>query len=199
MVRRAGETRLRTVSTSDGPITYCLTYKQVKNLNLRVNGRGAVTLSVPLSCTIRQADQMVQTHAQWIREAIQCRKSSVPDVPPQPSREICQRLAEEATARVYPLVQPLGVAFPQVRVRQMRSQWGNCHWKQGYITLNLALMRCPEHLRDYVALHELVHFLHHDHGGGFYATMDRLMPRWREFRKELKDYAGVIRPAEDSD
>lgn len=54
----------------------------------------------------------------------------------------------------------------------MRSQWGNCHYQQGYITLNTALARCPEPLRDYVALHELVHFLHHDHGTGFYAAMD---------------------------
>ena len=46
----------------------------------------------------------------------------------------------------------------------MKSQWGNCHWRQGYITLNTALARCPGTLRDYVALHELVHFVHPDHG-----------------------------------
>ena len=57
---------------------------------------------------------------------------------------------------------------------------------QGYITLNTALHRCPEHLRDYVALHELVHFLYHDHGSGFYASMDAIMPEWREYRRELR-------------
>ena len=48
-------------------------------------------------------------------------------------------------------------------------------------------------LRDYVALHELVHFLHHDHGPGFYAVMDALMPQWRQLRQELKRYAVVLR------
>ena len=66
-----------------------------------------------------------------------------------------------------------------------------------YITLNTALARCPEHLRDYVALHELVHFLHHDHGPGFYAAMDAQMPGWRERRKELQRYgAALTRPEE---
>jgi len=54
------------------------------------------------------------------------------------------------------------------------------------------LARCPEPLRDYVALHELVHFLHHDHGSGFYAAMDARMPDWRARRQKLKGYARAI-------
>ena len=50
----------------------------------------------------------------------------------------------------------------------------------------------PEELRDYVALHELVHFLHHDHGPGFYARMDALMADWRRRRKALKSYSGAL-------
>ena len=104
------------------------------------------------------------------------------------SREECTRLLEEALARVYPLVAPLGVALPALKLRSLRSQWGNCHWAQGYITLNTALARCPEGLRDY----ELVHFLHHDHGPGFYARMDSLMPDWRRRRRSLKSYSGAL-------
>ena len=43
-----------------------------------------------------------------------------------------------------------------------------------------------------MALHELVHFLHHDHGPGFYAKMDALMPDWRQRRKKLKGYAAAL-------
>ena len=101
-------------------------------------------------------------------------------------------LLEEAVDRVYPLVAGAGVSRPEVKLRKMRSQWGNCHWRQGYITLNTALARCPETLRDYVALHELVHFVHPDHGPGFYGLMDRLMPDWRQRRKELRRYGGAL-------
>ena len=107
---------------------------------------------------------------------------------PPVDRAECVRLLGEALERVYPLVQPLGVAFPQLKLRALKSQWGNCHWAQGYITLNTALARCPERLRDYVALHELVHFLHHNHGPGFYRQMDALMPDWKQRRRALRGY-----------
>ena len=102
------------------------------------------------------------------------------------------KLLGEAVLRVYPLVAGGGVLMPQIKLRKMKSQWGNCHYRQGYITLNTALARCPEFLRDYVALHELVHFLHHDHGPGFYAAMDARMPDWRKRRQDLKRYARAL-------
>ena len=71
----------------------------------------------------------------------------------------------------------------------MTSRWGSCHWAKGVVTLNTALAAVEEGLRDYVALHELVHFLHPDHGPGFYAVMDALMPDWRERRRALRRYA----------
>ena len=162
--------QLRITDTPAGPISYLLTRKRVKNLNLRVRN-GQVSLSIPLGCPAEEADAMVR---------------------PEPARRECLRLLGEALDRVYPLVQPLGVAWPELRLRRMKSQWGNCHWRQGYITLTTALARCPETLRDYVALHELVHFVHPDHGPGFYGLMDRLMPDWRQRRKELRRYGGAL-------
>lgn len=179
------------VDTPGGPITYRLVRKRVKNLNLRIEGESTVTLSVPYACPVSRADQMVEEKWRWITENL-ARRAEARQLPPLPSREECRELLAQAVMRVYPLVVPLGVAVPVLKLRAMRSQWGNCHWRQGYITLNTALARCPEHLRDYVALHELVHFLHHDHGPGFYAVMDGLMPDWRARRKELKTYGAAL-------
>ena len=189
--RRGPSEEQRTVDTPGGPITYRLIRKRVKNLNLRIGVGNAVTLSVPYACSAGRADQMVEEKWRWITENLS-RRAEVPQLPPPPPRQECRELLAQAVVRVYPLVAPLGVAMPELKLRAMRSQWGNCHWRQGYITLNTALARCPERLRDYVALHELVHFLHHDHGPGFYAVMDALMPDWRVRRKELKAYGGVL-------
>ena len=176
---------------SGGPISYLLTRKRVKNLNLRVRN-GQVSLSMPLGCPAEEADAMVRAKCRWIIQALERQWAPGPELPPEPARQECLRLLGEALDRVYPLVQPLGVAWPELRLRRMKSQWGNCHWRQGYITLNTALARCPETLRDYVALHELVHFVHPDHGPGFYGLMDRLMPDWRQRRKELRRYGGAL-------
>ena len=184
--------QLRVVDTPGGPVTYTLARKRVKNLNLRVGAGGEVRVSVPWRCSAREADELVREKSGWILNAIRRQDERRAEPLPPVSREEAARLLGKALARVYPLVSPLGVVFPALKLRKMKSQWGNCHWTQGYITLNTALARCPEELRDYVALHELVHFLHHDHGPGFYAQMDALMPDWRRRRKVLKSYSGAL-------
>ena len=188
----SGPPQLRVVDTPRGPLTYTLTRKRVKNLNLRVGAGNKIMVSIPLRCPVRQADDFVRERSGWILDALSRREDRQLEPLPPVSREECARLLTEALARVYPLVEPLGVALPPLKLRALKSQWGNCHWAQGYITLNTALARCPEELRDYVALHELVHFLHHDHGPGFYARMDALMPDWRNRRRTLKRFSGAL-------
>lgn len=180
--------QLRMVHGDAGTITYTLTRKRVKNWNLRVR-EGQVFLSVPVRVTQQQADAFVQSRADWLLRALE-RQRQVQKLPLEElPRTVCAQRLTAAVERVYPLVACFGVPRPQLRLRKMRSQWGNCHYRQGYITLNTALASCPEELRDYVALHELVHFLHPNHGPDFYALMDRLMPDWKERRSALKNYA----------
>ena len=180
----------RLVDTPSGPLTYTLTRKAVKNLNLRIGAGGEISVSIPRRCSVKQADNFIREKSGWIVDVLRSREDREPL--PAVSRKECARLLGEALARVYPLVEPLGVAFPPLKLRSLKSQWGNCHWARGYITLNTALARCPEELRDYVALHELVHFLHHNHGPGFYAQMDALMPDWKGRRRALKHYGGAL-------
>ena len=182
----------RTVDTPYGPVTYLLEKKRVKNMNLRIRPGEGVHLSVPVRCSGREADELILSKSQWITSALsRVERKQEPLFALE--REECLGRLREALDRVYPLVEPLGVAYPALKVRKMTSQWGNCHYMQGYITLNTALASCPEPLRDYVALHELVHFLHQDHGPGFYGTMDRLMPDWQRRRKALRAYEPGLR------
>ena len=181
----------RTVHTVRGLVAYVLSRRSVRNWNLHVQ-LDRVLLSAPLRASNLQADLFIQSRADWIF-AVQARQRQTArhHLEPMPRTE-CLEILSAALERMLPAVAELGISRPQLRLRKMSSQWGNCHWRQGYITLNLALVRCPEHLQDYVALHELVHFLHHDHGQGFYAVMDALMPDWRAYRRELKSYAGLL-------
>jgi len=183
--------QLRSVWTEHGLIVYGLTWKKIKNLNLRINAEGDVFVSAPLRCTAAQADEFVSTKSSWITVRL-AEMERREELLPELGRQECYVLLERALERVYPMIRAYGVERPVLKIRKMKSQWGNCHWMQGYITLNTALHRCPEHLRDYVALHELVHFLHHDHGLGFYTVMDTLMPDWRRRRKELKRFSWVL-------
>ena len=46
--------------------------------------------------------------------------------------------------------------FNKVSVKNSKTRWGSCSFDNS-INLSLHLMRLPDHLVDYVILHELVH------------------------------------------
>lgn len=195
MVKKPAESILRTVDTPAGPIDYELTRKKMVSLRLRVSAKGVVKASVPFECTDERADRMVLEHVDWILKLQRAAEQNIKkELLPEPDSKQCREILYAAMIRMHPLVAPFGVDIPELKLRRMKSQWGNCHWKQGYITLNTVLARCPEHLQDYVALHELVHFLHQNHGRGFCTVMDRLMPDWKKRRKELYDYSFALDP-----
>ena len=100
---------------------------------------------------------------------------------------------EEAKAllprRVEQLARESGLRYRSVTVRNTRSRWGSCSGRDD-ISLSLHLMRLPEHLIDYIIIHELCHTVHRNHGPGFYELLDRLTGgRAQTSRAEMKKYS----------
>ena len=100
----------RLVATPEGPITYRLVKKRVKNLNLRLDRTGEVVLSVPLRCPAERADAFVIEKSVWIVGHLP-KPEEAPFLLPEPDRRECARLLGEAVLRVYPLVAGSGVSI----------------------------------------------------------------------------------------
>ena len=102
-----------------------------------------------------------------------------------------ERLRAQAKAALPPRLAELaalhGFTYNQVRIKHNHSNWGSCS-ELGNINLNLNLMRLPEHLRDYVMLHELCHLRYMNHGPEFHALLESVCPDHRSLAKELKAY-----------
>ena len=89
---------------------------------------------------------------------------------------------------VYPKFQKYGVAFPEIRVRNMVSRWGSCQPKRKILTFNIALLEAPLSCIEYVVTHEFVHFLQPDHSHKFYQYLSMFMPDWKERKRELEKH-----------
>lgn len=79
----------------------------------------------------------------------------------------------------------LGVARPELGVKRMRTKWGSCNPETGRVWLNLSLAKKPSRSIEYVALHEVAHFISPRHDDAFLAILDRWMPTWQNARAEL--------------
>ena len=103
-----------------------------------------------------------------------------------------ERLCREHVAGLYPQFAALGVPLPEIRMRAMRSCWGNCRPQRRVVTFNSLLAAADEDCIEYVAAHELTHFLHADHSAAFYAALARVIPDWKPRRARLKALAPLL-------
>ena len=93
--------------------------------------------------------------------------------------------------RVEILAKRFGFSFKEIRVKNLKSRWGSCS-SQNNINLNIHLMRLPEHLSDYVILHELAHTIQKNHGKLFWQLLDKLSGDAKKLAKEMKEYQTQI-------
>ena len=72
-------------------------------------------------------------------------------------------------------------------LQRMKTKWGSCNHRAGYIRLNTELVKKPKDLLEYVIVHEMAHLIEPAHSARFIAILDRHYPSWREARAELNE------------
>ncbi|HAQ21520.1 MAG TPA: M48 family peptidase [Prolixibacteraceae bacterium] len=77
--------------------------------------------------------------------------------------------------------------YQNVTIKNASTRWGSCS-SANNINLNLHLMRVPEHLTDYVLLHELAHTVVKNHGEKFWLLLEQCYPNARKADKEMNNY-----------
>ena len=106
----------------------------------------------------------------------------------------CMEKIEQISRSVYPYFEKLGEAYPNIKFRKMKSQWGSCNAKKGVLTFNTLLIHTPLSCIEYVVVHEFSHFLVFDHSKKFYETVENVIPDWKLRKKLLNTYAYNIIP-----
>ena len=89
--------------------------------------------------------------------------------------------------RLKELAEKHGFKYQEVSIKNAKTRWGSCSFTNN-INLNLHLMRIPEHLIDYVLLHELCHTVVKNHGEKFWLLLEHCYPNCRKADKEMNNY-----------
>lgn len=80
------------------------------------------------------------------------------------------------------------LSFGKIAIRNQRTRWGSCS-KKGNLNFHYRIIELPEHLTDYIIVHELCHLAEFNHSKKFWTLVAKTIPDWKVRRTALKNYA----------
>jgi len=146
--------------------------------------------------TSNEHDFNVIRHGQQIIVKLPAHKHiSDPDVTRKIRDIVISALRIEAKSylpkRLIFLSQKLNYNYSKVRFSHASGRWGSCS-NSGTISLNIALMKLPFELIDYVIIHELSHTRQMNHSHAFWSLVESADPNYKLHRRELKSQNPTI-------
>ncbi len=73
-----------------------------------------------------------------------------------------------------------------IKIRQYSARWGSCNSK-GEVSFNYLMMMLPEHVIDYIIVHELCHLRVLNHSSDFWQLVAKHFPNYLQAKQWLKD------------
>ncbi len=89
------------------------------------------------------------------------------------------------------LANKFNLSYEKVRFSHASGRWGS-YSSSGTVSLNIALMKLPFELIDYIIIHELVHSKQMNHSKLFWSLVESADPNYRLHRHELKQHTPSI-------
>lgn len=163
-----------------------------KTISVSVENSDTVIVRAPNRASKKFIYEFLEKHADWIEKqkaAAKAREEELGQIRKLSQLEL-EELADKACEvfknKVEFYAPIVGVTYGRITIRNQKTLWGSCS-KKGNLNFNVALMRAPIEVLDYVVVHELCHRLQANHSKEFWKEVERVLPNYKVQEKWLKD------------
>ncbi|KKU68517.1 MAG: hypothetical protein UX89_C0003G0019 [Parcubacteria group bacterium GW2011_GWA2_47_16] len=167
-----------------------------RHVRVSVRAGGLITVSAPRYTPESFIKSFLLRHNDWLKKKVQYFKKF-----PEEKLSLAQekklftlhkaRAWAIADAKVDHWNRHFKFPFNKISIRNSRSRWGSCSSK-GTLCFNYKIVFLPEHLSDYLVVHELCHLKERNHGRGFWSLVALVVPDYALRRKELRNFQPKI-------
>lgn len=169
-----------------------------KSIALQIQSSDEVIVRAPRHMGMADIEKFIDKHKSWIDKSLLKMKEmeeahkdlrKYTDAEVREMAEAATRVIPERVRHYAPIV---GVDYGNITIRNQKTRWGSCT-ASGNLNFNVALMRAPLEIMDYVIVHELCHRLELNHSPKFWKEVERVMPEYKKYEKWLKDNVFLIK------
>lgn len=164
-------------------------------MGITIDTEGNVEVRIPRWVTYAEAEMFVRERRDWIiksrrkmlekkarhdsRDWDRVRAETDPWIRGDGGRLLRQKVADWA--------EKLGVGYNCITIRDTSTRWGSCSAKKN-LSFSWKIFVMPEHLADYLIVHELTHLRYMNHSVEFWNMVKTYIPDCKTIKKEFEEY-----------
>lgn len=167
-------------------------HARFKHLRLTVFPDGRIVVSGPQNLSVEKINRFVAEKQDWIKRSLNkfaCRTVSPHKI--KSSRTEYKKYKEIArdivTRKILYWNKYYGFTVGNISIKNQKTRWGSCS-RKGNININYKIALLPDHLADYLIVHELCHIGQFNHSQRFWDLVAKTIPDYVDKVKELKMY-----------
>lgn len=162
-----------------------------RRLRITLHRRGGVTLTRPQTISEKKAYEFLREKIGWIAKHLEKNSKRTYLIPRYSKKEFEDSRGQVLTkviSRLNFFNKHYGFSYGKVSIRNTQTRWGSCSSKKN-LQFSFKLNYIPDHLFDYVIVHELCHLKEFNHASSFWKLVEETLPNFKELRKELRSIA----------
>ncbi len=154
--------------------------QRAKRLRIAVYNNTEVIVTLPKGKKKADAEIYLKKKAKWILATIDSMRVAKGLALRKSKKNIYQIIEKiiEKYSKIY------NINRVDIAIKNYKTKWGSCSKKT--LSFNAQIETLPNHLIEYVAIHELCHLIHHDHTQKFINLQTREMPDWEKWKNKLE-------------
>lgn len=178
------------ISLHNRDVAYTLKRSQrAKRMRLTVYCTGDFVVTAPHRLQDTHIDQYLIQKSRWVLEKIDffdgLKRNQSHIFTDLDTDALKEKALDLAKIRIRRFNRKLGAKFNKITIKDQKTCWGSCS-KNKNLTFNWRIALLPDHLANYIVVHELCHLKEFSHSRRYWNLLASVMPNYLELIKDLK-------------
>lgn len=181
---------IKQITLHNREVSYTLKRSQrAKRMRLTVYCTGDFVVTAPNHLQDLKIDQYIVQKSRWVLEKVDFYTDLLKNQPKvyadMDSKALQVKALELVQKKVKKYNRKLGFKFSAINIKDQKTCWGSCSKKKN-LNFNWRIVLLPDHLADYIVVHELCHLKEFNHSRRYWNLVQSILPNHQELVNDLK-------------